>query len=189
MRAGLRAGMTVLDVGTGTGLVAREAAAIVGQSGVIGVDPSLQMMAVGRERTGMRLVQGVGESLPFAEGQFDFITMGYALRHVSDLNRLFAEYARVLKPGGRVLILEITRPASAIGTAVARAYFGAVVPFLARITTGSADASRLMRFYWETIADCVAPPVILGALERAGFSANRTVSVGIFSEYAGTRIR
>jgi demethylmenaquinone methyltransferase/2-methoxy-6-polyprenyl-1,4-benzoquinol methylase len=115
--------------------------------------------------------------------------MGYALRHVSDLNRLFAEYARVLEPGGRVLILEITKPRSAFGTALARGYFGTVVPFLARITTGSADASRLMRFYWDTIADCVPPSVIVGALERAGFSAERTVSLGIFSEYAGTRTR
>jgi len=189
VRAGLRPGMTILDVGTGTGLVAREAAAIVGQTRVIGVDPSLQMMAVGKELTGMRLVGGIGESLPFADGQFDFITMGYALRHVSDLNRLFAEYARVLKPGGRVLLLEITKPRSAIGAAFARAYFGSVVPFLARVTTRSPDASRLMRFYWDTIADCVAPTVILGALERAGFGAHRTVSLGIFSEYVATRIR
>src|SRR6187401_2615570 len=188
-RAGLRAGQTVLDVGTGTGLVAREAASIVGARRVIGVDPSFQMMVAGRDRTDVRLVRGVGESLPFAAGTFDFVTMGYALRHVSDLDRLFAEYARVLRPGGQVLLLEISKPASAMGMAVARAYFGTVVPFMARLTTGSADASRLMRFYWDTIADCVPPSVIVGALERAGFSAERTVSLGIFSEYAGTRTR
>jgi demethylmenaquinone methyltransferase/2-methoxy-6-polyprenyl-1,4-benzoquinol methylase len=186
-RAGLRAGQTVLDVGTGTGLVAREAAAIVGARGVIGVDPSLQMMTVGRDRTAVRLVRGVGESLPFANSTFDFISMCYALRHVSDLDRLFAEYARVLRPNGRVLLLEITKPASTIGTAVARAYFGTIVPCMARLTTGSADASRLMRFYWDTIAECVGPSVILTALDRAGFTADRTVSAGIFSEYAGTR--
>ena len=108
--------------------------------------------------------------------------MGYALRHVDDLDGLFAEYARVLRPGGRVLLLEISRPASAIGTAVARAYFGTVVPCLAWGTTGSADASRLMRFYWDTIRECVTPAEILSALERAGFSAQRTLSAGIFSE-------
>src|SRR5678816_2440853 len=122
-RAGLQAGMTVLDVGTGTGLLAREAAAIVGSSGrVTGVDPSLQMMTASQAREIVRFVQGLGERLPFANDRFDFVTMGYALRHVSDLDLLFAEYARVLKPNGRVLLLEITKPASAVGSALARTY-------------------------------------------------------------------
>ncbi len=111
---GLHTGMTVLDVGTGTGLLAREAAAVVGSSGrVTGIDPSFQMMTAGRTRETVRFVQGLGERLPFANSRFDFVTMGYALRHVSDLDLLFAEYARVLRPNGRVLLLEITKPASA----------------------------------------------------------------------------
>ena len=187
-RAGLDAGMTVLDVGTGTGLLAREVAAVVGSRGhVTGIDPSFQMMSAGRHRETVRFVQGLGEQLPFPNSRFDFVTMGYALRHVSDLDLLFAEYARVLKPNGRVLLLEITKPASTVGSALARTYFGTIVPFVTRLITGSADASRLMRFYWDTIAQCVAPPVILAALTRAGFNSERTVIAGIFSEYSGTR--
>jgi demethylmenaquinone methyltransferase / 2-methoxy-6-polyprenyl-1,4-benzoquinol methylase len=114
-RAGLRAGMRVLDVGTGTGLLAREILPILGPAGrVVGLDPSWQMMAEARRHAGLQLVQGVGERLPCADNQFDFVTMGYALRHVPDLDQTFKEYRRVLKPSGRVLLLEITKPASTV---------------------------------------------------------------------------
>ncbi|HYU80521.1 MAG TPA: class I SAM-dependent methyltransferase [Vicinamibacterales bacterium] len=188
VRAGLRTDLDVLDVGTGTGLLAREAARLVGSSGrVIGIDPSIQMMVTGRDRGTTGLVQGLGESLPFSDGQFDYVTMGYALRHVGDLDQLFAEYARVLKPGGRLLLLEITKPASTLGSMLMQAYFGTVVPYLTRIGTRSTHSSQLMKFYWETIAYCVAPEVILASIRRAGFVAERTVIAGIFSEYLGTR--
>ena len=187
-RAGLKSGMTVLDVGIGTGLVAREAVDLVGGSGgVTGIDPSIAMMTAGGALAPIKLVQALGEALPFADACFDFVTMGYALRHVPDLDRTFAGYARVLKPGGRVLLLEITSPRSVIGRTLARTYFGAIVPWCARLGTGSAEAQRLMQFYWDTIAHCVPPEVILTALRQAGFAATRTVSVGVFSEYLGTR--
>jgi demethylmenaquinone methyltransferase / 2-methoxy-6-polyprenyl-1,4-benzoquinol methylase len=187
-RAGLRAGMHVLDVGTGTGLVAREALPLIGVSGrVIGVDPSLKMMVAAGREAAIGFVQGVGERLPFADGRFDFITMGYALRHVPDLDQTFREYKRVLKPGGRVLLLEITKPRSTLAAGLTRLYFGTIVPCLTQIGTRSSDVGQLMRFYWDTIAQCVAPDVVLVSLRRAGFSADRTVVAGIFSEYTATR--
>ena len=189
-RAGLHAGMTVLDVGTGTGLLAREAAAVVGSSGrVTGIDPSFQMMTAGRNRETVRFVQGLGERLPFANSRFDFVTMGTpCVTSVTWICSSQNTHA-CCKPNGRVLLLEITKPASAVGSALARTYFGTIVPRVTRLITGSADASRLMRFYWDTIAQCVAPPVILAALTRAGFHSERTVIAGIFSEYSGTRLK
>ncbi len=188
-RAGLRQGMTVLDVGTGTGLLAHEIARVVGSSGrVTGVDPAFNMLAQGRARLEVRLVQGVGERLPFPDRQFDAVTMGYALRHVSDLDQAFGEYLRVLRPGGRVLLLEITRPSSTIGMALARLYFGAAVPWVTRIVTRSGDAAELMRFYWDTIRQCVPPEAVIASLERSGFAVpKRAVIHGIFSEYTATR--
>jgi demethylmenaquinone methyltransferase / 2-methoxy-6-polyprenyl-1,4-benzoquinol methylase len=189
LRAGLKPGMNVLDVGTGTGLLAREIVHLLGASGrVVGLDPATRMMAAGRDRTHIDFVQGVGERLPFTDNQFDFVTMGYALRHVPDLDQAFEEYCRVLKPGGGLLLLEITRPLSSIGRVAARLYFGTIVPLATRIGTGSATTAELMRFYWETIAQCVPPETVLASLQQAGFAApHRTVVHAIFSEYKAQR--
>ena len=110
-RGGLRPGMSVVDVGVGTGLVAREAARIVGDGQlVIGVDPSSGMIANAKVPPGVRLMAGSAESVPVPPGSTDFLSMGYALRHISDLEAAFQEFSRVLRPGGRVCLLEITSP-------------------------------------------------------------------------------
>jgi demethylmenaquinone methyltransferase/2-methoxy-6-polyprenyl-1,4-benzoquinol methylase len=191
-RAGLRPGMRVLDVGTGTGLLSREIAHITGTPHqVVGLDPSPGMLSVCRQgQKATTLVQGFGEQLPFADESFDFVTMGYALRHVADLDEAFREYLRVLKPSGRLLLLEITRPASRLGLSIGRVYFRSLVPLATRIATGSADAAELMRFYWDTIQMCVPPETVVAALERAGFARpDRTIIFGIFSEYTGARVK
>src|SRR5215469_10777919 len=82
--AGLQPGMQVIDVGTGTGLVAREAARLVGpRGGVLGVDPSAGMLANARAMAGVRLVVGHAESIPAPDASADFLCLGYALRHIS----------------------------------------------------------------------------------------------------------
>jgi demethylmenaquinone methyltransferase/2-methoxy-6-polyprenyl-1,4-benzoquinol methylase len=185
-RHGLRPGMRMLDVATGTGLVARAAADILGAEGsIVGLDPSRAMLDQSQGLGSATLVQGVGEALPFADGTFDFLTMGYALRHVPDLETTFREYRRVLRRDGRVLILEISRPESSIGRGIASVYFGRIVPIVTRIGTGSTGARDMMKYYWDTIEQCVPPPAILGALAAAGFqSPERVISGGIFSEFA-----
>src|ERR1051326_1101256 len=115
-RAGVKSGADVLDLATGTGVVAR-AASLLG-SDVIGADASIGMLRAGKSTAPK--VQAKGESLPFRSHSFDFLTIGYALRHFADLRGLFVECKRVLRPGGTILILEITPPRSRVGYAAPR---------------------------------------------------------------------
>src|SRR5258708_29839242 len=186
--AGLRPGMRLLDIATGTGLVAREALAIVGPTGsVVGLDPSSGMLEEAR-RLGIPLVRGLGERLPYAGASFDFVSMGFALRHVKDLEALFTEIRRVLKPGGSACILEITRPRRAFASAALRIFMTRVVPALAPLARRGPAARRLMPFYWDTIDACVRPETVLVALRQAGFAApSRGVGLGMFSESVATR--
>ncbi len=187
-RAGLAAGMSVVDVGCGTGLLAREALAIVGPGGQLcGVDPSPGMMAQAR-LPGATLIEGRAEALPLAEGSAGFLSLGYALRHIDDVRAALAEFRRVLAPGGRLLILEITRPEGRLAHAALKVYMRGLVPLLARLVARHADTTRLWQYYWDTIDACIAPPVLLQALRDAGFTAvARHVELGIFSEYTATR--
>jgi len=115
-RNGLRPGMQLLDVACGTGLVAAEAAKILGSAETITcLDPSEGMLAIARKRLAARFVPGRAEALPFRENSFDFLTMGYALRHVVSFEEAFGEFHRVLRPGGKVLILEVTKPSHRFG--------------------------------------------------------------------------
>ncbi|HEV2271546.1 MAG TPA: class I SAM-dependent methyltransferase [Steroidobacteraceae bacterium] len=187
--AGLQSGMQVIDVGTGTGLVAREAARLVGPRGcVLGIDPSAAMLANARAVAGVRLALGRAESIPAPDGSADFLCLGYALRHISDLSVAFREFERVLRPGGRLCLLEITRPEGRWRRALLRTYMRTLVPWAARMLTRERDTPLLMRYYWDTIENCVAPQAILAALEAAGFiEVTRRVELGIFSQYCARR--
>jgi len=188
-RAGLRPGMRLLDVATGTGLVAREAVAILGDPrGVVGLDPSAGMLSECRKVVPGRLVQGVGEGLPFRDEQFDMLSMGYALRHVPDLEQAFREYRRVLKRGGRVVIMEIVSPRSGFGVFVLRILLQYALPLVTRLGTHSAGAEKLMRYYWDTVVNCVPPEAVLESMRRGGFEQIERHSLGgVLSEYQGTR--
>jgi demethylmenaquinone methyltransferase / 2-methoxy-6-polyprenyl-1,4-benzoquinol methylase len=189
LRAGLAAGMSLLDAGAGTGIVAAQAQEIVGRRGrVVALDPSFGMLRRAIGRGVKRRVRGLAESLPFPSERFDLLSMGYALRHVADLRATFREYRRALKPGGKLLLLEITPPASRLWRAFLRLYLGRLVPFVARFGRGGRASRELMAYYWDTIESCVPPGVILDALADAGFAqAARHVEMGIFSEYTAVR--
>lgn len=189
LRSGLAPGMALLDVAVGTGLVAREALAIVGESGrVVGLDPSAGMLHEARAAVPIPLVQGVGERLPFADGRFDFVSMGYGLRHVADLSSLFREFHRVLRPGGVACVLEIARPDSAVSRAVLKLYLRGLGPMLSRLVGRTPDAPTLYRYFWDTIEACVPPARVTAALADAGFTGvKRYVEARMFSEYTALR--
>lgn len=183
-RIGLQPGMKLLDLASGTGVVARAAARVTGDpKSIVGADPSIGMLTSGA--TSSAKVQTPAERLPFADASFDRITIGFAMRHFADLSVVFSECRRVLKPGGKLLILEITAPESRIARAFLGAYMGKLAPLIIRVRTGSARTAELFRYYWETTRDCVRPDVILDAMRDAGFAdVRRNVEMAIFSEYS-----
>ena len=185
VRAGLTSGMRVLDVGVGTGLVAAQACRLTGDAALVtGIDPSPGMMAASRLPKTMKLIEGRAESLPFPDNHFDFLSMGYALRHISDLGVAFAEFERVLKPGGRLCILEITQAQNRLGKWLLKNYMRGVIPLLTRWLTPRKDTPTIWRYYWDSIEACVPPEQVLATLESAGFvQVRRHLEVGVFSEY------
>ncbi|MEE8059054.1 MAG: class I SAM-dependent methyltransferase [Pseudomonadales bacterium] len=189
LRGGLKSGMHLLDVGAGTGEVSLLAQKIVGDKGiVVALDPSKGMLSEAKKLGVEKATMGLGEALPFPDNSFDMLTMGFALRHVADLGQAFVEYHRVLKPGGKVLLLEISRPESSLFTTLLKVYMKGIVPLITRIFRRSVNAQELMRYYWDTIEHCVRPDVIVDALKIAGLvDAKRHIAMGIFSEYSGIK--
>jgi demethylmenaquinone methyltransferase / 2-methoxy-6-polyprenyl-1,4-benzoquinol methylase len=186
-RAGLAPGMRMLDVAVGTGLVAKEALGIIGDSGsVTGVDPSAGMMA-GVVAEKLALVRGRAEALPFAAHTFDFVALGYALRHLADLEQVSREFYRVLKPGGRLLVLEITRPAGRLARTLLRTYLRGVGPLVSRIVGSGRHAPTLYRYYWDTIEACAPAERVVATIAAAGFTRiSKRSQLGFLSEYYAT---
>jgi len=182
--------MKLLDVAVGTAAVSLGAVKIVGPRGrVFGVDPNPSMLREARKKVDIPLSRGVAQALPFMSEFFDFVTMGIALRHVSDLKAAFSEYCRVLKPGGTLWILESHVPRNRIGHEVTKFVWSKVIPGLTYLTTRSRDAKELMDYYWDTIDQCVEPEKVVEAMLAGGLESARSKLVvpGAFCEYTGKK--
>lgn len=189
LRTGLGPGQAVLDLACGTGVIAGHAQALTAPGGtVVALDPSLPMLAeAGRRGVELRAA-GAAEALPLAERTLDLVVMGYALRHLADLRVGFAEMLRVLKPGGRLLILEMVPPRSPLGYALTKVYLKYLVPAVTATVARQRRSRRLMEYYWQTVDRCIPPETVLETLRQAGFaSIERKIQFGLFNEYQGQR--
>jgi demethylmenaquinone methyltransferase/2-methoxy-6-polyprenyl-1,4-benzoquinol methylase len=189
LRAGLRPGMRVLDIAAGTGPTARAAVQVLGNAkSVVCLDLSLEMLRVSRQRLAASYVQGAADNLPVRDDSVDFLTMGFALRHVESLEGAFCEYRRVLKPGGKALILDTIKPRHRTPRLLARLYFHELLPWMTRRLARSDDAGTLVEYYWTSMDQMAPPEAVLDALRTAGFQGvTRRVFFGMFSEYEGTK--
>ena len=150
LRAGVRPGERVLDLATGTGDLAAPLARRVGARGLlVASDINASMMARGRDRLideGLLVpvVQADAQRLPFAARSFHCVTIGFGLRNVTDQAAALAEMHRVLRPGGRLVILEFSQPASAGFQRLYDTYSFAVLPRLGEWVAGDADSYRYL---------------------------------------------
>jgi len=189
IRSGLTSGMNVLDVATGTGLVAAEVLSIVGSKGSItGLDRSCNMLREVSNKLNIPLVQGDANVLPFSDGSFHFLTMGYALRHVNDLKGTFKEYFRVLKPGGILLILELMRPTNKIIYRMVQLYFYLMAVLISIPGIGGKNEGMLIKYYWDTIDKFVGSSTIINTLYETGFEEASSHQIfNFFTKYTAVK--
>jgi demethylmenaquinone methyltransferase/2-methoxy-6-polyprenyl-1,4-benzoquinol methylase len=189
--AALRPGDAAIDVATGTGKVAADLQRQVGPAGrALGVDISPGMIEVARRRfesrPGLEFVVGDALALPVPDDTFDAATIAFGMRNLPDYGRGFAELARAVKPGGRVLCLEIARPRSRLAR-VLRWWFDRVVPIIGRLAGQGSAYAYLVR----SVRDYPAPERIADVMREAGLvDVSWTgLSGGIVTLHRGTRPR
>ncbi|NOX99480.1 MAG: class I SAM-dependent methyltransferase [Verrucomicrobia bacterium] len=188
-RAGLKPGMRVIDVASGTGPTARAVIDIVGSDDLVTcIEPSAGMLAESKKLIASVHHQAMADDMPVDDNAFDFLTMGFALRHVEDLGSAFEEFYRVLKPGGSVVILDITLPKNRVGCWLMKIYFKHILPTLTRVFTRNEAASYLMSYYWDTMDQMVPRETVLETLRKAGFTEVDEIEVlAVFTEYRGVK--
>ncbi|HEY3476088.1 MAG TPA: ubiquinone/menaquinone biosynthesis methyltransferase [Anaerolineales bacterium] len=157
---------TLLDLGTGTGDLAREALAQAPRAKVIAADFTLEMMRVGRESGPLNFSSADALRLPFGGSMFDAVVSGFLMRNVIDLQKALQEQYRVLKKGGRMVILDTTRPKKNILSPFIWLHMHVVIPLLGRVLTGSSDAYRYLP---ETTEGFVTAENMASRMAAAGF--------------------
>jgi demethylmenaquinone methyltransferase/2-methoxy-6-polyprenyl-1,4-benzoquinol methylase len=186
--AALEPGARVLDVATGTGDLAIELASRVGPTGeVIAVDFSEQMLALARAKAGGSPIDfqvANALALPFEADEFEAATVGFGARNFSDLPRGLAEMARVVRPGGRVVVLEITTPRRAPLSTFFDLWFDRAVPAFGRVA-GDPDAYSYLP---SSVKRFPGPDELASELWQCGLSDVRYVLTagGIIAIHVGT---
>jgi demethylmenaquinone methyltransferase / 2-methoxy-6-polyprenyl-1,4-benzoquinol methylase len=192
-RAELAPGDSALDVCCGTGDLALELANRVAPSGhVVGCDFSEPMLDLAREKAGQRHADGVrfewadALSLPYDAGRFDAVTVGFGVRNLANLERGLGEMTRVLRPGGRLVVLEITQPTRPPLSTFYSLWFDRIVPLLGSFSSDSEAYSYLP----ESVRSFPAPSRLAELMDGAGLKRIRwtVLAGGIIAIHSGVRV-
>ena len=171
---------SLLDIAAGTGDIAFEALKRAPGSRVVGADFALQMMQVGRRRKPFgRQVAWAGADalrLPFADGRFDAVVSGYLMRNVVDIGQALDEQRRVLKPGGRIVILDTSPPPENPLKPLITLHLRYGIPLIGRVIGGK-EASDAYRYLPESTASFKTPLELARLVEAAGFEDVRFKSL------------
>ena len=173
--SGVRPGQRVLDIAGGTGDLAAKFSRLVGSEGtVVLADINASMLAVGRDKLinhgfvgNIDYVQADAEKLPFPDNYFDCITIAFGLRNVTDKDAALRSMQRVLKPGGRLLVLEFSKPQHAALGKLYDTYSFRVLPLMGKLVANDADSYRYLA---ESIRMHPDQETLKGMMEQAGFA-------------------
>lgn len=188
----VRPGHQVLDLAGGTGDLASQFVERVGKTGrVVLSDINAAMLAEGRKRlenegkfAPLEYVQANAEALPFDSNQFDCITIAFGLRNVTDKQRALESMLRVLKPGGRLLILEFSKPVLPLLDKVYDAYSFTALPIMGRLVANDADSYRYLA---ESIRMHPDQDTLEDMMQQAGFerTSYQNLTGGIVALHKG----
>ncbi len=183
----------LLDVATGTADLAIMAARRLPHTRIVGIDLSGGMLETGRAKVAaagldrhITLAPGNGLALAFPDASFDAVTSAFGVRNFENLLTGFREMHRVLKPGGRIVILELSEPRAFPMRPLYRFYLRKVMPWAGRLLTGH---GREYRYLPASVEKVPKGGAMLSLLQKAGFTGCRCISYtfGICSCYTGTR--
>ena len=184
---------TVLDVATGTADVAIEIARQLKPEKIIGVDIAQQMLEIGREKVSKRglaevieLQLGDSENLPFESNTFDAITVAFGVRNFEDLGKGLSEMQRVLKPGGKLVVLEFSRPRIFPFKQLFNLYFRYLLPLIGRLTSKDPKAYS---YLYESVQAFPDRENFVTELGKAGYTeaSYRPLTLGICSIYSASK--
>lgn len=192
-RAGMPAGGKLLDLGSGTGDLALEAMHRQPTGQVTAGDFTLEMMRVGQQRqrqAGKPEPEWCGAdalNLPYPPGLFDAVISGFLMRNVGNIDRALQEQARVLKPGGRIVILDTTRPRPSVLTPLIYFHMHVVIPLLGRILSGSAAAYKYLP---DSTENFLSAEQLAGRMQANGFDGVgfRRLNFGTIAIHWGKRL-
>ena len=166
-KMGILPGQVVLDCCCGTGALTCMLLPLVGEKGkVVGIDFTKEMLTVARKNCPQaEYIQGNVLDLPFSDNGFDAVAMAFGLRNLAHQEKAVQEMVRVVKPGGRVVILELNRPNMPVFKQVFNVYFNYIVPFLGKLRKGSGDSYIYLP---QSYSFLPPPEELLNTMKQAG---------------------
>ncbi len=184
---------SILDVATGTGDLAIQTSKAIPDAKITGLDISRGMLEVGERKIAkqnlsgkIKMIYGDSEEMPFPDNTFDAVSVAFGVRNFGNLLKGLKEMNRVLKQGGKVFILEFSKPKSPLFRFVFNSYFKYVLPVIGKITSKDPKAYK---YLFESVQAFPSYEDFLGIMKEAGFKSNnyKIQTLGICSIYIGEK--